>query len=80
VRYARHGHDHEIDRASAPKSHRSIMMVGGQDKVAPHGLSERYQAVAAQLGKKVRLVQLEGKEHDIFLDPAVFAELATMLQ
>jgi len=36
--------------------------------------------VAAQLGKKVRLVQLEGKEHDIFLDPAVFAELATMLQ
>ena len=56
------------------------MMVGGQDKVAPHGLSERYQAVAAQLGKKVRLVQLEGKEHDIFLDLAVFAELATMLK
>ena len=38
------------------------------------------QSVTAQLGKKVRLVQLEGKEHDIFLDPAVFAELATMLQ
>jgi predicted esterase len=56
------------------------MMVGSQDKVAPPGLSERYQAVAAQLGKKVRLVQLEGKEHEIFLDPAVFAELATMLK
>ena len=36
------------------------MMVGSQDKVAPPGLSERYQAVATQLGKKVRLVQLEG--------------------
>jgi hypothetical protein len=36
--------------------------------------------VAAPLGKKVQLVQLEGKEHDMFLDPAVFAELAPMLQ
>lgn len=56
------------------------MMVGSQDKVAPPGLSESYQAVAAQLGKKVRLVLLEGKEHEIFLDPAVFAELSTMLK
>jgi predicted esterase len=55
------------------------MMVGSQDKVAPPGLSERYQAVVVQLGKQDRLVQLEGKEHDISLDPAVFAELATML-
>jgi hypothetical protein len=56
------------------------MIVGNQDKVTPPGLSERYQAVAAQLGKKVRLVQLEGKEHEIFLDPAVFAALATMVK
>jgi pimeloyl-ACP methyl ester carboxylesterase len=56
------------------------MMVGSQDKVTPPGLSERYQAVAAQLGKQVRLVQLEDKGHEIFLDPAVFAELATMLK
>jgi pimeloyl-ACP methyl ester carboxylesterase len=55
------------------------MMVGSQDTVTPPGLSERYQAVAAQLGKHVRLVQLEGKGHEIFLDPAVFAALAPML-
>jgi pimeloyl-ACP methyl ester carboxylesterase len=56
------------------------MMVGSQDTVTPPGLSERYQAVAAQLGKHVRLVQLEGKGHEIFLDPTVFAALAPMLQ
>jgi pimeloyl-ACP methyl ester carboxylesterase len=56
------------------------MLVGSQDTVAPPGLSERCQAVAAQLGKKVRLVVLEGQGHDIFLDPAVFAELALLLQ
>jgi pimeloyl-ACP methyl ester carboxylesterase len=56
-----------------------IMMVGSQDTVAPPGLSARYQAVAATLGKHVRLVQLEGKGHDIFLDPAVFTALAPML-
>jgi alpha-beta hydrolase superfamily lysophospholipase len=55
------------------------MMVGSQDRVAPPSLSESYQAVAATLGKHVRLVQLEGKGHEIFLDPAVFTALATML-
>jgi pimeloyl-ACP methyl ester carboxylesterase len=56
------------------------MMVGSQDTVAPPDLSERYQAVAATLGKKVRLVQLEGKGHEIFLEPAVFAALAPLLK
>src|SRR4029450_13721440 len=40
------------------------MMVGSKDKEASPGLSECYQAVAAPLGKKVKLVQLQGKEHD----------------
>jgi len=31
------------------------------------------------LGKKVKLVELEGKEHEIFLDPAVLAELRKLL-
>jgi pimeloyl-ACP methyl ester carboxylesterase len=56
------------------------MIVGSQDEVTPPGLSERCQAVAATLGKKVRLVQLEGKGHEMFLDPAVFAELAPLLK
>jgi predicted esterase len=56
------------------------LFVGSQDQVTPPGLSERYQAVAATLGKKVRLVQLEGKGHEIFLEPAVFAELTPMFK
>jgi pimeloyl-ACP methyl ester carboxylesterase len=56
------------------------LIVGSQDQVTPPGLSERYQAVAATLGKKVRLVQLEGKGHEIFLEPAVFAELTPMFK
>jgi pimeloyl-ACP methyl ester carboxylesterase len=56
------------------------MMVGSQDQVTPPGRSERYQAVAATLGKQVRLVQLEGKGHEIFLEPAVLATLAPMLK
>ncbi|MEW6737937.1 MAG: prolyl oligopeptidase family serine peptidase [Acidobacteriota bacterium] len=57
-----------------------IMMVGSQDKVTPPSLSESYQAMVEKLGKKIRLVRLEGKEHEIFLDPAVFAEFVTLLK
>jgi pimeloyl-ACP methyl ester carboxylesterase len=56
------------------------MMVGSQDTVTPPGLSERCQAVATKLSKNVRLVQLEGKGHEIFLDPAVFVELTPLLK
>jgi len=55
------------------------LMVGSQDEIAPPGFSEQYEAVARRHGKKVRLVRLEGEGHDIFLDPAVFAELGPML-
>lgn len=56
------------------------MMVGNQDEIAPPALSESYQAAATRLGKKVTLIQLEGKEHEIFLEPAVFAEVASLLK
>jgi pimeloyl-ACP methyl ester carboxylesterase len=59
---------------------RVLMMVGSQDDVAPPALSVAYQALAARLRKNVRLVQLEGKDHEMFLDPAVFAALAPMLK
>ncbi len=55
------------------------MVVGSQDKVAPPALSESYRDRAVKLGKRVRLVTLPGKEHDIFLEPAVLAELAKLL-
>jgi pimeloyl-ACP methyl ester carboxylesterase len=55
------------------------LMVGSQDEVAPPGFSKHYEAVARKHGKKVRLVRLEGEGHEIFLNPAVFAELGPML-
>ncbi len=56
------------------------LMVGSQDEIAPPGFSEQYEAVARRHGKKVRLVRLEGEGHEIFLNPAVFAELGPMLR
>jgi pimeloyl-ACP methyl ester carboxylesterase len=56
------------------------MVVGSQDKVAPPVLSESYRDRAVKLGKQVRLVQLEGKEHEIFLEPAVLAELGRLIE
>ncbi len=56
------------------------LMVDSQDEVAPSGFSEHFEAVARKHGKKVRLVRLEGKGHEIFLNPAVFAELTPMLR
>ncbi len=56
------------------------LMVDSQDEVALPGFSEHFEAVALKHGKKVRLVRLEGKGHEIFLNPAVFAELTPMLK
>jgi pimeloyl-ACP methyl ester carboxylesterase len=64
----------------APIGAEPVLVVGRPDKVTPPDLSESYQAVAATFGKNVRLVQLEGKGHEIFLEPAVFAALAPMLK
>ena len=56
------------------------LMVGSEDEVAPPSFSEQYQTAARKHGKKVRLVRLEGEGHEIFLNPAVFAELGPMLR
>lgn len=56
------------------------LMVGSQDEIAPICFSEQYEEAARKLGKKVKLVRLEGEGHEIFLKPAVFAELEPMLR
>ncbi len=56
------------------------LVVGTQDLMTPPGLSERYQAAAAKLRKKVRLVRLANRGHDFFLDPAVHAELNRLIK
>lgn len=55
------------------------LMVGSEDDIAPPAFSEQYERVARKHGKKVRLVRVEGEGHEIFLNPAVFAELEQML-
>ncbi len=56
------------------------LVVGTKDEVAPPSLSERYRDRAVQLGKQVHLVELDGKDHEIALDPAVLSELAPLLR
>ena len=56
------------------------VIVGSRDEIAPPEFSEQYDAAARKHGKKVTLVRLAGEGHEIFLDPAVFAELEPMLR
>ena len=55
------------------------LMVGSEDEVAPPSFSEQYETAARKHGKRVRLVRIEGEDHEIFLKQAVFAELEPML-
>jgi pimeloyl-ACP methyl ester carboxylesterase len=55
------------------------LIAGTKDDVAPPDLSERYRDTGVKLGKNIRLVKLDGKDHEIFLDQEVFAVLAPML-
>ena len=58
----------------------AILMVGTEDEVAPPNFSEQYEIVARKHGKRVRLVRIEGEDHEIFLKQAVFVELGPMLK
>ena len=57
-----------------------ILMVGTEDEVAPPNFSEQYEIAARKHGKRVRLVRIEGEDHEIFLKQAVFVELGPMLK
>ena len=56
------------------------LVVGNQDRTTSPRLSESFQAAAVKLGKKVRLVRLENRGHDFFLDPSVLAELNRLIE
>ena len=56
------------------------LMAGTQDEIAPLCFSEQYDTAGRKLGKKVKLIRLEGEGHEIFLKPAVFAELEPLLK
>lgn len=69
-----------IEHVEKLSDHTNVIMVAGVlDPVCPLSLSQRYRDRAVELGKKVKLVELAGKEHEIFLDSAVLAELRKLL-
>lgn len=57
-----------------------LMIVGREDKVAPPYLSESYHKKVAAYGKDIRLVQLEGKGHEIFLDSKVLDKFGEIIK
>lgn len=56
-----------------------VMIAGNEDEVAPPYLSENYREKALKSDKSIRLVRLENKGHEVFLNPKVFTELASMI-
>lgn len=56
-----------------------VMIVGSEDEVAPPYLSESYRKKASELGKDIRLVHLEDKGHEIFLDAKVLDEFFELI-
>ena len=56
------------------------MVVGTKGTVAPPSLSEQYRDAAVKADKYVRLIQLDGKDHEIALDLAVLDALLPMLK
>jgi pimeloyl-ACP methyl ester carboxylesterase len=55
------------------------MLVGTRDDVTPPSLSLAYEAAAKRLGNDVKLVQLDGVDHEALFDPAVFDTVAQLV-
>ena len=59
------------------------MLVGIEDSVAPPAITEEYAAGLRARGVDVRVMEVPGEEHDMFLEPVVFEqlkELAALLE
>jgi pimeloyl-ACP methyl ester carboxylesterase len=65
--------------SEVPKDDHVRMMVGAADAVAPPGLTRAYAAALSGRGVDVAVVELPGKEHEIFLEPAVQDELRVLV-
>ncbi|CAM2006249.1 alpha/beta hydrolase family protein [Acanthopleuribacter pedis] len=55
------------------------LIVGEKDRITPLWLSRRYHEQAVKHGKQVEMTVLPEKGHEVFLHPAVFEKLATLL-
>ena len=56
------------------------MLVGTADDIAPPTLSEAYRDAAQNAGKSVKLIELPGKGHEIFEEPAVAEQVALLVK
>jgi predicted esterase len=56
------------------------MLVGSADDVAPPELTRAYAAALARQGVDVRVTELPGEGHEIFLKPAVQEQLAGLVK
>lgn len=65
--------------SKVPKDDRVRMMVGAADAVAPPSLTRAYAAALSGRGVDVAVVELPGKDHEIFLEPAVQDELRALV-
>lgn len=69
-----------LDLASqVPKDVVVRMLVGSADEVAPPELTQRYADALSSRGVDVKVSQLPGKDHEIFLEPEVEAGLEALL-
>jgi poly(3-hydroxybutyrate) depolymerase len=70
-----------IDIVSGLSNDTEVVLVAGTaDPIVPLASIEAYEERARRLGKRVRLMRLEGKQHEIFFDPVVLAELHRLLR
>ncbi len=56
------------------------LMVGTKDKVAPPRFSEEYVTAVKKRGKNAKLVELDGRPHNTFLDRMVLAEVRAIIE
>jgi pimeloyl-ACP methyl ester carboxylesterase len=70
---------HELATTVEPKAAIAII-VGERDDVAPPALSQDYRDRLRSRGVRVDYTELAGREHDIFLDGAVRAEVTRLLR
>lgn len=56
------------------------LMVGTQDKATPTRFSEKFVSALSSQGKSAKLVLLENKPHNVFLNPRVLAEVSMLIE
>ena len=65
---------------SVPQTMHVRIVVGTEDSVTPVRITREYAAGLRARGVDVRVVEVPGAEHDIFLEPVVFDQLKSLVK